>query len=243
MNVILGAVISGVAAFAATNLDDLFLLMLYFSRANNNPQREGRIIMGQYLGFSVLVFVSVLGYLGSLLIPRQYVGLLGILPILLGIRELLSLRQTDEQDEPQDEADAQAPAPRTVFQSRLLKWLNPQTASIAAVTVANGSDNLAVYTPLFAAGGVTQMVIIIAVLLLMVRAWCFMADWLAENPVTAGPLRRYGRLLMPIVLIGIGLTILVESRALELFISLYEKVILPQTRNGILGVERLCSSN
>ena len=218
MNTLLGAVISGVAAFAATNLDDLFLLMLYFSQANNNPQRERNIIVGQYLGFSVLVFISVLGYLGSLLIPRHYVGLLGILPILLGIRELLSLRQADEQAEQQVETNAQEPAPPGMFRSRLLNWLNPQASSIAAVTVANGSDNFAVYTPLFAAGGVTQMVIIIAVLLLMVRVWCFIADWLAENPVTAGPLRRYGRLLMPFVLMGIGLAILVESGALELFI-------------------------
>ena len=218
MNPFLGAVISGVAAFAATNLDDLFLLMLYFSRANNEPQREKSIIVGQYLGFSVLVLVSVLGYLGSLLIPRHYIGWLGILPILLGVRELLSLRQAGEQDEPQDEAEAQEPAPPTLFRSRLLSWLNPQASSIEAVTMANGSDNLAVYTPLFAAGGVMQMVIIIAVLLLMVRVWCFIADWLAENPVTAGPLRRYGRVLMPFVLMGIGLTILVESGALELFL-------------------------
>lgn len=213
----LQAVFSGAAAFAATNLDDLFLLMLYFSRANNHPDREGNIIVGQYLGFSVLVFISVIGYWSSLLIPRHYVGLLGIMPILLGVRELLSLRQADKQDEQQVESESQVPAPSGVVRFKWLKWLNPQSASIAAVTVANGSDNLAVYTPLFAAGGVSSMLIIIAVLLLMVRVWCFIADWLAENPVTAGPLRRYGRLLMPFVLIGIGLSILIESGALELF--------------------------
>ena len=218
MNNILGAIISGVAAFAATNLDDLFLLMLYFSRANNDPQQEGNIILGQYIGFSVLVFISVLGYLGSLLIPRHYVGLLGIMPILLGVRELLSLRQVNEQHEQQVEADALELASPAMFRSRLLNWLNPQTSSVAAVTVANGSDNLAVYTPLFAAGGVTSMLIIITIFLLMVRVWCLIADWLAENPVTAGPLRRYGRRLMPFVLMGIGLTILIESGAVELFI-------------------------
>ena len=80
MSTILGAVVSGVAAFAATNLDNLFLLILYFSWANDDPQREARIIVGQYLGFSVLVIVSVLGYLGSLLIPRHYAGWLDIPP-------------------------------------------------------------------------------------------------------------------------------------------------------------------
>lgn len=218
MNSAIEALISGVAAFAATNLDDLFLLMLYFSRAENNPQRERNIIVGQYLGFAVLVGISVLGYLGSLLIPRQYVGLLGILPILLGVRELLALRKGEEQDELEAETNLQAPAQSRIFRSRLLTWVSPQAGSIAAVTIANGSDNLAVYTPLFAAGGVTQMMIIIVVLLVMVRVWCFIADWLAENPVTAGPLRRYGRVLMPFVLMGIGLTILLESGAINLFI-------------------------
>lgn len=218
MTTLFGALITGVAAFAATNLDDIFLLMLYFSQANNNPQRERNIVVGQYLGFSVLVFISVLGYLGSLLIPRHYVGLLGFLPILLGVRELLLLRHADEQAEQQVDADALKSDQPGIVRSRLLNWLNPQASSIAAVTVANGSDNLAVYTPLFAAGGITEMVIIIVVLLLMVRVWCFIADWLAENPVTAGPLRRYGRLLMPFVLMGIGLIILIESGALELFI-------------------------
>lgn len=218
MTNIIEAVITGVVAFAATNLDDLFLLMLYFSSANNDPRRERHIILGQYLGFSVLILVSVVGYLGSFLIPPQYVGLLGIFPILLGIRELLSLRRGQEQDEQKDEADSISLVPPRIFRSRWLKWVNPEVASIAAVTVANGSDNLAVYTPLFAAGGGQQMVIIIVVLLLMVRVWCFIADWLAENPVTADPLRRYGRLLMPFVLIGIGVTILIESEALRLFI-------------------------
>jgi|JI8StandDraft_1071087.scaffolds.fasta_scaffold18608_4 cadmium resistance transport/sequestration family protein len=218
MTNIIEVIITAVAAFVATNLDDLFLLMLYFSSANNDPRRERHIILGQYLGFSVLILVSVVGYLGSFLIPPQYVGLLGIFPILLGIRELLSLRRVKEQDEQKDEADSISLVPPGIFRSRWLKWVNPEAASIAAVTVANGSDNLAIYIPLFAAGGIQQMVIIIVVLLLMVRVWCFIADWLAENPVTAGPLRRYGRLIMPFVLIAIGLKILVESGALALFI-------------------------
>lgn len=218
MNDIVGAATSGVVAFAATNLDDLFLLMLYFSQANNDPQRERSIIVGQYLGFSVLVLISVLGYLGSLLLPGHYVGILGILPILLGVRELLALRRAGEDEGQQAEAAVVEPHQTRIVRFRLLHWLRPQTSSIATVTVANGSDNIAIYTPLFATGGVTQMVTIIAVLLLMVRVWCFIADWLAENPVVAGPLRRYGRIVMPFVLMGIGLVILVESRALEVFI-------------------------
>jgi len=223
MNEILGSVFSGVAAFAATNIDDMFLLMLYFAKANNDPRREREIILGQYLGFSVLVFVSVLGYAGSLLFPRQYVGLLGFFPIVLGIRELLELRKDEEKEEPtvkEANANGQQNTRHGIWDSRLFRWVNPQVGSIGAVTIANGSDNIAVYSPLFAAGDASSMVIIVGVFFVMVRVWCWVADLLAENPVTAEPLRRYGRLLMPFVLIGIGLLILVESDAIRLFIPL-----------------------
>lgn len=221
MGEILGSIFSGVAAFAATNIDDLFLLMLYFSQANNDPRRERQIIFGQYLGFAVLVFISVLGYLGSLLIPRQYIGLLGFLPIILGIRELLELRKGEKgaEQEPVDKAAENGqPVVKRGIKGSLFRGLNPQITSIATVTIANGSDNIAVYSPLFAAGTVSRMLVIIGVFMIMVRLWCFIADWLAENPLTAGPLRRYGRLLMPFVLMGIGLSILIESEAVRLFI-------------------------
>jgi len=210
------AVVSGVAAFAATNFDDLFLLMLWFSRARDDPRAERMIIAGQYLGFSVLVLVSVVGYVGALLIPREYVGLLGILPIILGVRGLLALRRrTIEEAEPLDAEDRRGKVP-DFLRSRLFRWLDPQAAAVAVVTVANGSDNLAVYPPLFAAGGVARMIVMILVLLVMVGVWCFIADRLAEHPVTAAPLRKYGPVVMPFVLIGIGLLILVESGALRL---------------------------
>lgn len=223
INEILGSIFSGVAAFAATNIDDIFLLMLYFSRANNDPRREREIIFGQYLGFSVLVFISVLGYLGSLLFPRQYVGLLGFFPIVLGIRELLELRRGEDKEEPTVEeanSNGRQNTRHGIWGSSLLRWVNPQVGSITAVTIANGSDNIAVYSPLFAAGDALSMIIMIGVFFVMVRLWCFIADWLAENPVTAGPLRRYGRLLMPFVLMGIGVVILIESEVVRLFMPL-----------------------
>lgn len=217
------AIIAGIAAFAATNVDDLFLLMLYFSRANNDPARERSIIVGQYVGFSMLVLVSVVAYTATLLIPRHYVGWLGLLPVLLGVRELLERREgEDDGGRPDQSASVLERRPDSgpnTIRSRLFARLNPEVAAVAAVTIANGSDNIAVYTPLFAAGSVTRMMVIVAVFLLMVRVWCFAADWLAENPVTAGPVRRYGRPLMPFVLMAIGVVILVESGAIERLVA------------------------
>ena len=212
MNYYLGTILLGVSAFVATNVDNLFLLTLWFSRANSDLHRERSIIAGQYMGFGVIVLVSVFGYVGSLLIPGHYVGLLGVFPILLGVWELVKFGKEDEPGEAGAEG-AEGPQTPGSLSSRQLR---AQALSIAAVTVANGSDNIAVYIPLFAAGGAAQMIIIIGVFAVLAWVWCMAADRLAENPVTAGPLRRYGRLLMPFVLIGIGVTILAESGALAL---------------------------
>lgn len=213
------AVVSGMAAFAATNFDDLFLLILWFSGAGSDPRAERMIIVGQYLGFSVLVLVSVLGYVGTLLVPREYVGFLGILPIVLGLRGLFGRRRrAGSEAEPLEADDSRVEVPR-ILRSRLFRWLEPRAATVAVVTVANGSDNLAVYPPLFAAGGVATMIVIVSVLFVMVGLWCFLADRLAEHPVTAAPLRKYAPFVMPFVLIGIGLLILSESGALRVLTS------------------------
>src|SRR5262245_53672972 len=71
--------------FAATNIDDIFVLLGFFS----DPKfREHEIVLGQYAGIGVLVLVSIIAALVALVIPRWAVGLLGLAPIAIGIMKL-----------------------------------------------------------------------------------------------------------------------------------------------------------
>jgi hypothetical protein len=71
---------TAVATFAATNIDDIVRLMLWFSQTG--PALRGRqIVAGQYLGFVALVALSLLGFLGALIIPPAWIGLLGLAPL------------------------------------------------------------------------------------------------------------------------------------------------------------------
>jgi cadmium resistance protein CadD (predicted permease) len=52
-----------IVAFAATNLDDIFVLTLFFAQKN---LRRWHIVVGQYLGLAGLITVSLVGYFARL---------------------------------------------------------------------------------------------------------------------------------------------------------------------------------
>jgi cadmium resistance protein CadD (predicted permease) len=90
------AAIAGSTAFIATNVDDILILMLFFSQTNSSFRRR-HIVVGQYLGFIALIIASLPGFFGGLIIPRTWIGLLGILPLAIGISNLVN----NQEDEPE----------------------------------------------------------------------------------------------------------------------------------------------
>ena len=72
-----------VATGIATTFDDNIYLTGFFSEVNRTF-RPVHVVVGELVGFTALVSVSLLGFLLGLIIPPIYIGLLGILPILIG---------------------------------------------------------------------------------------------------------------------------------------------------------------
>jgi cadmium resistance protein CadD (predicted permease) len=85
--------------------------------------------------------------------------------------------------------------------------------AVAGVTLASGGDNIGVYVPVFATSGVGGMIVYCLAFLVLVAVWCTLGRFLATHPLIAGALDRWGHVLLPVVLIGIGLVILVEGGA------------------------------
>jgi cadmium resistance protein CadD (predicted permease) len=85
-----------------------------------------------------------------------------------------------------------------------------------AVTFANGGDNIGVYVPVFATTGTGAVATYCAVFLVMVGAWCALGRFLATRRPVARLLARWGHLVLPAVLVGIGVVILVEGGAFGL---------------------------
>jgi len=210
---ILGAIFSGITAFVATNIDDIVLLMLFFARVNRNF-RSKHIVVGQYLGFLVLIIASLPGFLGGLAIPRAWVGLLGLMPIAIGIKDLLNKNSDDEVIQAVSRSIEIKPANGNQFLNSII---NPQSYGVAAVTIANGGDNIGIYIPLFASGDLAHLLVILWVFLVMIGVWCYVAYRLAQHPSVAKILTNYGKVLTPYILIGLGIYIIVESGTYKLF--------------------------
>jgi cadmium resistance protein CadD (predicted permease) len=65
--------------------------------------------------------------------------------------------------------------------------------------------------PAFATAGAADMTVYVAVFLVCVVVWCAAGWFFATRPRIAKALARWGHILMPLVLIGIGALILIEG--------------------------------
>lgn len=201
----LGLVAQAVGMFAVTNVDDILLLALFFGQAGGDRARAGRIVAGQYLGFSAILIASVVGALGATLLPESAIPYLGLIPLLLGLRAAWAAWRDHREGRNQDlrlarPAGAEAPG----------------ITQVAGVTLANGGDNIAVYVPVFAVAGPGGMAVYVTAFLIGVAVWCAAGWYFATRPVIARALSRWGHILMPVVLIGIGALILIHGGAFGL---------------------------
>jgi len=199
MNNLLAAIITGVVAFIATNIDDILILLVFFSQVDENF-RPWQIVIGQYLGFSILVIFSLPGLFGGLILPQSWIGLLGLIPIAIGISSLVN-KETEQL------AD--------VNQEITPSFLTSEIYTVAAITVANGSDNISIYVPLFSSIQLESFLIIIGLFFLLLAIWCYAAYQLTHQQKIAIFLTNYGNYLVPFVLMGLGVVIIWKSKALS----------------------------
>lgn len=201
---VLKSLLTGITAFCATNLDDILILLLFFTQVDATFRRR-HIIIGQYLGFALIVLVSLPGFFGNFFLPRPWIGLLGIIPIAIGLGRLLDT-QEDEDD------SSELPLEKGSF---LQGIIDPQTYGVAAITFANGGDNIGIYMPLFASSSGVSLLIILGEFFFLVGVWCYVAYQLTRSASIAENITRYGNILVPFVLISLGFLILIDSHTLE----------------------------
>lgn len=207
MNELLTAITTGAIAFIATNIDDIVILLLFFSQINTNF-RPRHIVAGQFLGFTVLLILSLPGLFGGLVLSKNWIGLLGLLPMSIGISSLVNRQEDSSQEVVATTEEIEA--------SIITSFFSSQAYSVAAVTIANGSDNISVYVPLFASSNLERFVVIIGLFFILLGIWCYTAYKLTNYRVIADILTRYVNNIVPFILIGLGAFIVLESEALSL---------------------------
>jgi len=196
----------GISAFIATNIDDIVILLLLFSQINSSF-RCRHIIAGQYLGFTLLVIASLPGLFGGLIISPNWIGLLGLIPIAMGISSLIN----QEEDEIQEFTVETTEYPETNTAS----IFNVQTYSVAVITIANESDNISVYIPLFASSNLNNFLIIIVSFFVLIAVWCYLAYRFASQAKNLNILNQNFSYILPFVLIILGSVIVLKTQALS----------------------------
>ncbi|MFF9089809.1 cadmium resistance transporter [Streptomyces sp. NPDC014991] len=197
-----GVIGQAVGLFAVTNVDDILILSLFFAQGAGQRGAARHVVLGQYLGFAAILAVAVAAALGATFLPGAAVPYLGLLPLALGVRA--AWRAWRDRRDGAGDGDDRA------------KEGGPKALEVAAVTFANGGDNIGVYVPVFATAGVGGMGLYAVVFLVLVGVWCFAGRFFTTRPVIAEALSRWGHILLPLVLIAVGLLILVEGGAFGL---------------------------
>jgi cadmium resistance protein CadD (predicted permease) len=185
-----GHLLLAIVTFVITNMDDLVLLTFYFASGKYGSRT---IVTGQYIGISILILVSLTGLVFKNIISEEWIGLLGIFPVMLGIKEFWTNRTKD--DEPREISPAQTASAKGVW-------------SVALITIANGGDNIGVYTPLFAKTSISYLPFYVGVFLILTGVWCYLGYYLTSHQRLKSVLAGYGKSLFPYFLIGLGLYIM-----------------------------------
>jgi len=192
--------LQAIGLFLATNIDDIIVLSLFYARGAGQRGTTAKILVGQYVGFGAILAAAVLVALGArTFLPEAAIPYFGLIPLGLGLLAAWRVWRSDDDD---DEGKVSG------------KTLSALT--IAAVTFANGGDNIGVYVPVFATVGTAGIAAYTVVFLALVAVLVAAARFVATRKGIAEVLERWEHVLFPFVLIGLGVVILVEGGAFGL---------------------------
>ncbi|AFM17277.1 putative permease, cadmium resistance protein [Mycolicibacterium chubuense NBB4] len=194
--------LQAVGLFLGTNVDSFVILLAFFSQANGDTAANIRVVIGQFLGFSLIVLACALGAAGlAQVLSGPATAYLGLVPLAMGLWQVRRIR----------------PASRTAPGAAVAPEVRaPEVWQVTVATLADGGDNVAAYLPFFAVIGINAMVACSLVFLAGAAVMCALAWLICDYSPLAQVLRPVRRVAVPAVLIVVGLAILVHGRAFGL---------------------------
>ena len=196
---LLTPILQAIGLFVATNIDDIIVLSLFYARGAGQRGTTRKILLGQYLGFGGILLAAVVISLGARsFLPEDALPYFGLIPLALGLYAAWRAwrNRGDDDDDEAKVADKQV-----------------GVLTVAAVTFANGGDNIGVYVPVFATASTTAIIAYCLVFLALVGLLVLAAKYVATRRPIAEILERWEHILFPIVLIALGIFILVSGLA------------------------------
>ncbi|HGR7354157.1 Cad superfamily protein [Streptococcus pneumoniae] len=198
-------IISAIGVYISTSIDYLIILIILFAQLSQNRQKW-HIYAGQYLGTGLLVGASLVAAYVVNFVPEEWmVGLLGLIPIYLGIRFAIVGEDAEEEEEEIIERLEQSKANQ-------LFW------TVTLLTIASGGDNLGIYIPYFASLDWSQTLVALLVFVIGIIIFCEISRVLSSIPLIFETIEKYERIIVPLVFILLGLYIMYENGTIETFL-------------------------
>lgn len=207
----LETIISSIGVFVSTSIDYLLILTILFAQSHVKNKRF-HIYLGQYLGTGILVMVSLLIAYAINFLPKDWmIGLLGLIPIYLGLRFVIY----GEGDE--DEEDESKEVMEKIDRSKSRNLFT----TVALLTIASGGDNLGVYIPFFASLDWASILVSLIIFAIGIVVLCELSRSIAKIPFISETIEKYEKIIVPLVFIPLGIFIMYNN---NVFTALFELI-------------------
>lgn len=195
---------TAVVLYVATAVDLLVLLLIFFARANTKRQYRD-IYIGQYLGSLTLIAVSlVLAYILNFVPEKWMLGLLGLIPIYLGLK--VAIAGDNDEEEVERQLDQ--------------RGLSKLAKTVTLITIAScGADNVGLFVPYFVTLNIIELLVTLLVFLILIFILVFTAQKLSEIPGIGEVVEKFSRWIMATIYIALGVFIIYENETIQTLIS------------------------
>lgn len=194
-------IVTSIILYSGTAVDLLIILMLFFAKRKSRKDIIN-IYLGQFLGSVSLIFLSLLfAFVLNYIPSKEILGLLGFIPIFLGLKVLLL-----------GDSDGEA-----IAKDGLRKDNKNLIFLVAMITFAScGADNIGVFVPYFTTLNLANLIVTLLTFLVMIYLLVFSAQKLAQVPSVGETLEKYSRWFIAVVYLGLGMYILIENNSFDM---------------------------
>ena len=194
-------IVTSIILYSGTAVDLLIILMLFFAKRKSRKDIIN-IYLGQFLGSVSLILLSLLfAFVLNYIPSKEILGLLGLIPILLGLKVLFL-----------GDSDGEA-----IAKEGLRKDNKNLIFLVAMITFAScGADNIGVFVPYFITLNLANLIVTLLTFLVMIYLLVFSAQKLAQVPSVGETLEKYSRWFIAVVYLGLGMYILIENNIFDM---------------------------
>ena len=194
-------VVTSIILYSGTAVDLLIILMLFFAKRKSRKDIIN-IYLGQFLGSVSLILISLLfAFVLNYIPSKEILGLLGLIPIFLGLKVLLL-----------GDSDGEA-----IAKDGLRKDDKNLIFLVAMITFAScGADNIGVFVPYFITLNLANLIVALLTFLVMIYLLVFSAQKLAQVSSVGETLEKYSRWFIVVVYLGLGIYILIENNSFDI---------------------------